>query len=391
MENYTLDRGKKTETDLSPSPYLLHRPPTTSKKDLTLPSNVDNFFRFSNFPTKQLSQREPLNSEMDTNFHSIPMSNFQAKQGHPKARVQSAHPRKQSSSVSCKHSGNQFGFANTTSENYNKTIRARRGSYQKPRLGLARRSVGKMYIRHITSEKKKSQGSSSHLPEQQSCKGNAGNYLMMGFEDKKFMEKISISRKNSRQIRGEESPVKKSFFTKISQKHKENDDPFNLVGELDKERRALYNQIMTKSAGSLNSSGKLKILKQYLKTKKKNILSLIRENMNLEKKWKNLNIQYEQKQQEKVSQYEYMKGLVLKDVSGLSTLEKSIVLKINNVSKSQIQKEISQILAHKTEFVKVDQKELSESKTYRSQTQSNLEVSQSFQGPIPGVPRLYSD
>jgi hypothetical protein len=210
----------------------------------------------------------------------------------------------------------------------------------------------------------------------------------MSNKNKEFKEKFRINQKQSElrvhdEIR-EITTQTNDFFQREERPNQENRDPFNLVNELDTDRKVLFKKIF-KNKTNLSKVEILTKLKKHLKNKKKNILNLIRENRGLEKKWKNLNLKYEELQKNKVDQYEYMKHLIIKDAKGLNSIEKSIVSKINNVSKSQIKKEISQILEHKTEFQKVDQKDFS--KSYIDQ----LKLNESENNNQNSVPRLYSD
>ena len=361
----------------------------------TLPSNIEKMKNISQFPNQHPSQREPMNSEPDTNLHSQPISTFKTHNQPRRQRVQSAHRIGSLKSVNYQYSKTQTFFPGTLTEKANQTLQTLERKSKQPRRGITSRSVGNKYIKHFTNSKKRRDSNSNN--DLNSSGRLTDGFSVMNFENSGFKEKVITRRKNSIQGNAFEKSDQlnqKSFWQmgKSQAKEKQKGDLFNYIGKMDDKRKKLLGTLISGRTKIADKKELVKILKNELKKKKKNVLQSIRENNCLKMKWKGLNQTLVSHQETKINQYEYLKKLFIRDKTSLTVEEKSILSNINMVSKSQIQNELSKILNHETDFIKINKSEISNSKFSKNDLLlNNLPNKNSSISQKNSLPRIYSD
>ena len=361
------------------------------KPQLTLPSDVKKFHMISGVPNKEFSHRGPMDSYSDINRMSIPLSSLKVRKYPCKPRVQSARRMQSLGSKNKKFSKTQNFFPGGLGETGNKTMNTLERKTCRSRTEVKGHPIGQTYLNYrrnsIASEKRTSRDSKKKHQIKETFNKNKQGFSIMKFDEIDLGK--SLLKKNKFWV-SEEEREKKNFFMMKNSKNEENQNVFNTVGLLKKKRNDMFEKIMKNhNNANVSQAQILKILKQTLKNKKKNILKTIQENKALEYKWRNLNIKNESFQKSKIQKFEYLKKLLLREKSNLTKKEISIVSNIDKISKPQIQLEMSKILSQETQFVSFDKGEITQSNV----TQKDEKYQDRFKmmKKSKPVPRIYSD
>ena len=114
----------------------------------TLPSDVKKLYMISGKPTKDYSNHGPLDSDLDTNLWTIPISSFKVKKHPKKPRVQSARRMQSLGSVNPKYSKTQNLLPGYLGDVGNKTMHTLERRTGRSRREVKDHPIGEKYMKY---------------------------------------------------------------------------------------------------------------------------------------------------------------------------------------------------------------------------------------------------